>query len=431
MYKIDIPNKGNRKRIIIVGGGFGGLKLARKLKSSRYQVVLIDKNNYHLFQPLLYQVATAGIEPSSISFPFRKIFKGRKDFHIRLCSAKRVIPEKNLLETSIGSIEYDYLIIATGCNVNYFGNDKLAQSTMSLKTTSEALFDRNKILESFELALNAKEHEDIISLMTFVIVGGGPTGIELAGALAEMRNYILPKDFPDLDISHMRIILIDNGKRLLSTFSESSSAETKRALGKKGVEIMLETRVMDYQDNELTLNNTASIFSDNVFWVGGVTANSIAGFPETLYGHGNRILVDPYNRVKGYDHIFAIGDTALMQLDDYPQGHPQVVQPALQQANNLISNLKLWDKGKNPRPFRYKEKGSMATIGKNQAVVELPKLHFSGFPAWIVWLFVHLMSILGIKNKIFVFLNWVWSYFTNDPTLRLIIKPVIRSNKKL
>lgn len=429
MYTIDIPNKGKRKRIVIVGGGFGGLRLARQLSSSHYQIVLIDKNNYHLFQPLLYQVATAGIEPSSISFPFRKIFKGYKDFHIRLCNANRVTPEKNLLETSIGSIEYDYLIIATGCKVNYFGNDTLSDSTMSLKTTAEALFDRNKILESFELALNTKHPEEMKSLMTFVIVGGGPTGIELAGALAEMRNYILPKDFPDLDISHMRIVLVDGGTRLLSAFSEDSSAKTKKALENKGVEIMLNILVEDYRANELKLHNGSSIFSDNVFWVGGVIANSIEGFPQEIYGHGNRLLVDPYNRVQGHDSIFAIGDTALMLLDDYPKGHPQVVQPAIQQANNLIRNLTRWRKGENPQPFNYKDKGSMATIGKNQAIVELPGIRFSGFPAWMVWLFVHLMSILGIKNKLFVFLNWVWSYFTNDPTLRLIIKPVVKNKK--
>lgn len=424
MNKVDIPDKGKRKRIIIVGGGFGGLKLARKLKNDIFQIVLLDKNNYHLFQPLLYQVATAGIEPSAISFPFRKIFKRRKYFHIRICEAQRVIPGQNVLETSIGSIEYDYLVIATGCYTNYFGNNEMALQTMSLKTTAEALANRNQVLESFEKAQNTSDMDEREKLMTFLIVGGGATGIELSGALAEMRNFILPQDYPDLDIKHMRIVLIDAAPRLLSAFSEKSSEEVKDYLLKKGVEIKLDSKVESYENDVLVLSDGTTLPSKNVYWVAGVKANSIAGLPSEAYGPGNRLKVNEYNKILGSSNIFAIGDTALMVTKDYPRGHPQVVQPAIQQAKLLVHNLDNLEKGLPMKPFVYHNKGSMATIGRNNAIVELKKFRFSGFFAWAVWLFIHLMSIVGVKNKLFIFTDWMWSYFTYDPSLRLIIKPV-------
>lgn len=426
---IDIPDKGNKKRVVIVGGGFGGLKLARKLKSEKFQIVLLDKNNYHLFQPLLYQVATAGIEPSAISFPFRKIFKKRKYFHIRICEARRVIPEENLLETSIGSITYDYLVISTGCYTNYFGNDKLAVQTMSLKTTAEALYNRNKVLESFERAQNSTDLEERKRLMTFLIVGGGATGIELSGALAEMRKLILPQDYPDLDINHMRIILIDAAPRLLSAFSEKASEEVKEYLSKKDVEIMLNAKVLDYKDNILSLGDGTELPSENVYWVAGVKANSIAGLSAEAYGPGNRLKVDAYNKVIGCRNIFSLGDTALMISEEYPKGHPQVVQPAIQQAALLVKNLTQLEAGLPMKPFVYHNKGSMATIGRNNAIVELKQFRFGGFLAWAVWLFIHLMSIVGVKNKLFIFIDWMWSYFTYDPSLRLIIKPIERKEK--
>lgn len=430
MNKIDIPDKGNKKRIVIVGGGFGGLKLARKLKNDKFQIVLLDKNNYHLFQPLLYQVATAGIEPSAISFPFRKIFKKRKYFHIRICEALNVIPEQNMLETSIGSISYDYLVVATGCKTNYFGNDKISEETMSLKTTAEALFNRNQVLESFERAQNTANLQVREKLMTFVIVGGGATGIELSGALAEMRRFILPQDYPDLDINKMRIILIDAAPRLLSAFSQQSSDEVKDYLEKKGVEVLLNLSVLNYEDNELKLSDNSSILSSNIFWVAGVRANSMPGLPPEAYGPSNRLKVDEYNRVIGSSNIFAIGDTALMITEKYPKGHPQVVQPAIQQAANLVHNLQQIESGVPLNPFVYHNKGSMATIGRNNAIVELKKIRFSGFPAWAVWLFIHLMSIVGVKNRLFIFIDWMWSYFTYDPSLRLIIKPLNRHRNK-
>lgn len=423
---MDIPDKEGRKRLVIVGGGFGGLKLARKLKSDKFQVVLLDKNNHHIFQPLLYQVATAGIEPSAISFPFRKIFKKRKHFHIRICEAQRAIPEENLLETSIGILSYDYLVISTGCRTNYFGNDVLSQHTMALKNTSEALFNRNQILESFEKAQNTSNPEERKQLMTFVIVGGGATGIELSGALAEMKRFVLPQDYPDLNIDFMRIILVDGAPRLLSAFSEKSSKEVEDYLLKRGVEIRTNVQVTDYKDGKLTLNNGNVLETKNVFWVAGVRANSIDGLSKEAYGPGNRLQVDNFNCVRGYSNVFAIGDTALMTSSEYPKGHPQVVQPAIQQAKNLIQNLDRKERGQNMKPFVYHNKGSMATIGRNHAVVELKKVRFGGFMAWAAWLFIHLMSIVGVKNRLFIFVDWMWSYFTYDPSLRVIIKPLRR-----
>lgn len=424
MNQIDIPDQGGKKRVVIVGGGFGGLKLARKLKGDKFQIVLLDKNNYHLFQPLLYQVATAGIEPSAISFPFRKIFKKRKYFHIRICEALRVIPEQNTLETSIGTLDYDYLVIATGCYTNYFGNDKMAEQTMSLKTTSEALYNRNQVLESFEKAQNTNDLKEREKLMTFVIVGGGATGIELSGALAEMRKFILPQDYPDLDIKHMRIVLIDAGPRLLSGFSEKSSEEVQDYLTKKGVEVRVNSQVVDYANDLLTLGDGTDLAAANIYWVAGVKANSMEGLPQEAYGPGNRLKVDAFSRVTGSSNIFAVGDTALMISEDYPRGHPQMVQPAIQQATLLVHNLKNIEKRLPLKPFVYHNKGSMATIGRNHAIVELKKIRFGGFLAWAVWLFIHLMSIVGVKNKLFIFTDWMWSYFTYDPSLRLIIKPV-------
>ena len=426
MNKIDIPDRGKKKRVVIVGGGFGGLKLARKLKNDQFQVVLLDKNNYHLFQPLLYQVATAGIEPSAISFPFRKIFKKRKYFHIRICEARRVIPEQKLLETSIGAIDYDYLVIATGCYTNYFGNNKMAEKTMSLKTTAEALYNRNQVLESFEKAQNTSNLEKRKRLMTFVIVGGGATGIELSGALAEMKKFVLPQDYPDLDMNLMRIVLVDGAPRLLSAFSEKSSEEVANYLLKRDVEIITSVQVTNYENGTMTLSDNSTLETMNVFWVAGVRANSIDGLAKEAYGPGNRLLVDLYNCVQGYNNIFAIGDTALMISKEYPKGHPQVVQPAIQQARNLIQNLDRKERGLEMQPFVYHNKGSMATIGRNHAVVELKNLRFGGFPAWAVWLFIHLMSIVGVKNRLFIFVDWMWSYFTYDPSLRVIIKPLRR-----
>ncbi len=423
-YIEDIPVRGNRKRVVIVGGGFAGLKLARKLRSDKFQIVLLDKKNYHLFQPLLYQVATAGIEPSAISFPFRQIFKRRKFFHFRVCEVQKVLPDTKQLVTSIGELDYDYLVIATGCETNYFGNNALAGQTMALKTTAEALYNRNKMLESIERAQNTHDAEERSKLMTFLIVGAGATGIELAGALADMRKQILPQDYPDLNMERMRIVLIDAGPRVLPAFSEESSKRVHDYLERRGVEIKLNCLVSGYQKEVLLLGDGTQISSANVFWVAGVKANGLNGLPDAAYGPGRRLNVDEYNRVSGCYDIFALGDTAAMVTKEYPRGHPQVVQPAIQQAELLAANLVRIVGNHHLKPFVYYNKGIMATVGRNQAIVELKKIRFGGFMAWAVWLFIHLMSIVGVKNKLFIFFDWMWSYFTYDPSLRLIIKPV-------
>lgn len=424
----NIPDQGDKKRVVIVGGGFGGLKLARKLDDRNFQVVLLDKNNYHLFQPLLYQVATSGIEPSAISFPFRKIFKNRHDFHIRMCIVEKVIPGENRLETSIGEISYDYLVIATGAGTNFFGDSSLAQRTMQLKTTSDALFNRNRVIDSFEKALNSMDDVTRRRWLTFVIVGGGATGIELAGALAEMKKFMLPKDYPELNWEEMHILLVDGGERLLSAFSEKSSLEVARSLKSLRVDILLKKQVKDYDGEKLTFVDGQQVETNNVFWVAGVKANSLPGLPQEVYGRGNRLLVDEFNRVKGMADIFALGDTALMVTEDYPNGHPQVVQPSIQQARLLANNLRNMLNGKPLRPFKYKNKGSMATIGRNDAVAELSKVRFRGFLAWALWLLVHLMSIVGVKNRLFILINWMWSYVTYDQSLRILIRPEIKKS---
>lgn len=425
----NIPVSKTKKRIVIIGGGFGGLKVARKLNNKLFQIVLLDRNNYHLFQPLLYQVATSGIEPSAISFPFRKIFKNKDDFHIRICTAQKIIPDKNQLETSIGYITYDYLVIATGCDTNYFGNKNLSLETMSLKTTSEALFNRNQILESLENALNSPDENDKKRLLTFAIAGGGATGIEMAGALAEMRKFVLPRDYPDLDINQMRIILIDAGSRLLPAFSQQSSVDVEKHLKAFNVEIWLNHQISNYENDILTFTNNTELITHNVFWVAGVKANSLSGFKEESYSKNNRLIVNEYNQMEGYSSVFAIGDTAMITSVNYPNGYPQVVQPAIQQGETLVRNLEKLQKGEKLQPFKYNNKGTMATIGRNTAIVEIKKIRFSGFVAWVIWLFIHLMSIVGVKNRLFIFTDWMWSYFTYDQSLRLLIKPLIRKEK--
>jgi NADH dehydrogenase len=420
----NIPDRKGLKRIVIIGGGFAGLQLAKKIDNRYYQLVLIDKVNYYQFQPLLYQVATAGLEPSSISYPHRKAFQKHSDFHFRTCEALQVHPEENRLDTTIGYIHFDYLVIATGCDTNYFGDSSLKETTFALKSVSEALLIRNRILLSLEDALNAGSQEELKRILTFVIVGGGATGIETAGALAEMKKMIFPKDYPEIDFNQMEIHLIDASPRLLASMSENASENAGRILKERGVIVHHDTSVSAYKDKCVQMSNGEKLYSCNVFWVAGVKGNSLAGLKEEAYKKG-RLLVDECNRVAGYDHLFCLGDTALMITPDYPNGHPQLAQPALQMARNLAKNLNQLAKGGDRfRKFVYEDKGSLATIGRNAAVADLGKLHFSGKVAWWLWLWIHILSIVGIKNKVFVFLDWAWSYVTYDVSLRLLIKPV-------
>lgn len=426
--KINLPETG-QERIVIVGGGFAGLTLARKLAKSNYQVVLIDRNNYHQFQPLFYQVAMAGLEPSSIVFPYRKLFQKRKNVFIRMTEVTGVDLDKQQLTTPYGVVNYDQLILAMGVTTNFFGNEKIAQLAIPLKTVSEALLLRNKILEDYEKALVTTDYEDRQRYIDIVIVGGGPTGVEVAGALAEMKTFILPKDYPEMDVSEIDIYLIQSSPRLLKGMSDEAGEKALEFLTKLGVKVKLNTRVKDFDGRYVYMNDDTSICTSKVIWAAGIKGNTIAGLPESSICRGNRLMVDRYHKIVGTENVYAIGDLAQMEEEHYPHGHPQVAQVAIQHAKSLAKNFKRKLKEKELEPFSYKDKGSMATVGRNRAVVDLPRFKFQGAFAWLVWMVVHLFSILGVKNRLFVFINWVWNYLTYDQSLRLILRP--QKNKEL
>ena len=424
----NIPDRDGKKRVVIVGGGFAGLEMMKRFDEKKFQVVLLDKNNYHQFQPLFYQVATSTLGATSIGFSFRKSLQKAKNVHFRLCEALKVDNERNLLETTIGTIDYDYLVIATGSYTNFFGKKELEQTTMSLKTIAESIYIRNKVLKSFEMAVNTHDPKEAERMLNFVIVGGGATGVELAGALSELKRYVLPKDYHDFDMSAMKIYLIDAADRLVGGMTVDSSQKTACYLKEMGVEIMLNTMVKDYTNKQIELSNGVSIPTDNVFWVAGVVGCGMGGFEKETYGHGNRMIVDEYNRVKGFANIFSVGDTCFMQTEEFPHGHPLVAQVAIQQGRRVVANLKRQEQGKPMLLFRYKNKGILATVGRNKAVAEIGGFKFGGFFAWAIWLFVHLVAIVGVKNRVFILLDWGWSYFTHDTSLRLLINPKKRSD---
>lgn len=421
-YVPNIPISG-KKRIVIAGGGFAGLKLLHKFSGKGFEIVLLDKNNFHQFQPLLYQVATAGLEPSAISFPVRKILQKKKDVYFRIAEILEVLPDFNEIVTSIGNLKYDYLVLAIGATTNYFGQNDLEQNALSMKTAADAILIRNTILENFEKALLETEPEKISQYLNIILVGGGPTGVELAGALAEMKKYIFPKDYPELDLSNMRIALYEAAPKVLSVMSPKASDNALNYLIKLGVEVHLDTKVIDYDGSCLKLSDGTTVSSKTVIWSAGIKANKISGLKTEAYGRAGRILVDRLNRIKTYENIFAIGDLCLMETPKYPNGHPQVAQVAIQQAKNLGDNLKRLINGERTKDFKYIDKGSLATIGRNLAVADLPFGKLKGFVAWILWSFVHLFTIVGIKNRLLIFLNWSWNYFTYDQSLRLLIKP--------
>ena len=425
----NIPESDN-KRLIIVGGGFAGLKLATKLSGSNYQVVLIDRNNFHQFQPLLYQVATSGLEPSTISFPLRKIFQRSKNVIIRIAEVTAIDREKKEILTNLGSISYDYLVIAVGADTNFFGMNHIREKAIPMKSVAEALSLRNTLLQNLEDALNMQSADDLEGLMNIVVVGGGPTGVEISGTLAEMKRSVLPKDYPELNFSNMQIFLLEAGSKLLNGMTEQSSAKAMQYLEKLGVKIWLNSQVSDFDGKIVTIHNGKEIRTNTLVWAAGVTGNRIEGLPEEAIKRGNRIKVDRFNRIEGCEEIFALGDIAFMQEDAYPNGHPQMAQPAIQQALLLSRNIKRIEKGENPKPYSYFNKGAMATIGRNLAVVDLPFLSFHGFFAWLVWMFVHLMAIVGVKNRLMIFINWFWNYITYDQSLRLIIKPYQKGNSQ-
>ena len=415
--------RNEQRRVVVVGGGLGGLKLVSSLRDTDFQVVLVDKNNYNQFPPLIYQVASAGLEPSNISFPFRRLFQGWKNFFFRMAEVQHIDTEEKAIKTSIGTIHYDDLVLAAGATTNFFGNKNIEASALPMKSVSESMRLRNTILQNLERAETEDNEARKQALMNIAIVGGGPSGVEIAGVLAEMKQTILPRDYPDLDTSCMHIYLINATPRLLGAMSERSSREAEKALKELGVEVMTNCMVTDYVDKELVLKDGQRISAETVIWVSGIKANNIDGIPAESIGHAGRILVDRFNRVKSLKDVYAIGDQCIVEGDEaYPYGHPQLAQVAIQQAKTLTKNLIRQEKGETEQPFSYHNLGTMATIGRKKAVVEIGKLKFGGFFAWLLWLIVHLRSILGVKNKTIVFLNWMWSYMNYKQSLRLILK---------
>jgi NADH dehydrogenase len=415
-----------QKRIIIVGAGFAGLTLAEDLENTGYEVYLIDRNNYHQFQPLLYQVATARLEPASISFPLRKVFQRSKNVKIRIADVLSVEADKKCLKTSIGDFSYDYLVLAYGCRTNYFGNKDLEHCAFPMKSVPEAIQLRNRILQTFEDAVITKSPEELQYILNFVIVGGGPTGVELAGALAEMKKNILPKDYPDKDFSKLTVYLLEGSPNVLNAMSDDSKKASRKYLEQLGVIVKTGTVVENYDGRTVRLKNGETIEAKNVIWAAGVTGNQIEGIPETAITRGNRLVVNRFNEIENLKDVFAIGDIAYMTTPKYVNGHPQLAAVANEQAKVLAKNFKLLAKNKPLKEYEYHDKGSMATIGKRKAVVDLPSFSFQGRFAWFTWMFVHLMLILSVKNKLTIFVNWAFSYFSNDSTLRVLIKPVTK-----
>jgi NADH dehydrogenase len=411
----------SRQRVVIIGAGFAGLRLARDLNNTKYEVFLIDRHNYHQFQPLMYQVATARLEPSSISFPLRKVFQHSKNVSIRIAEVLRVDPGKKLLYTTIGEIPYDRLVIALGCTTNYFGNTRIQSNSFPMKSVPNAMALRNRILQTFEDTIEAGPAE-LQSLLNFVIVGGGPTGVELAGAMAEMKKNILPKDYPEVDFSRFTIYLLEGSPNTLNAMSEPSKVKSRDYLEGLGVIVRTNTVVEDYDGTTVRLKGGETISARNLIWAAGVVANTIEGIPAESITRGNRLKTDRYGEVEGMPDVYAIGDIAYMPTPKYPNGQPQLANVAIAQAAAIAKNFIHELKGKPGKEFEYHNKGSMATVGKRKAVVDLPGFSFQGVFAWLTWMFVHLMLILSVKNKLIIFLNWMMSYFANDSTLRLMLR---------
>lgn len=422
MIKANIPEIG-KKRIVIIGGGFAGISLAKQLVKQDYQIVLLDKNNYHQFQPLLYQVATGGLEPGAIAYPIRKIFSYKTNIHIRLTEVISVNTANNTLLTDIGDISYDYLVIASGASTNYFGNKELEQNCIGMKSVPEALDIRSLILQNYEKALLYDDIAERDALLNIVIVGAGPTGVEMAGAFSEMKRYILPKDFPELDFSLMDIYLVESSDRVLSAMSVESSLKAKKYLEDMGIHVKLNLRVTDYDGTTVSINDGININAKTVIWAAGIKGNTLNGIDEANITRGGRYICDDFNLIKGQTNIFAIGDIACIMSYTIPQGHPQLATVAMQQGSHIAKNFKNIAHNKPLEKFTYFNKGTMATVGRNKAVVELPFYKFGGYFAWLIWMFIHLMSLVGFKNKLSVFVTWMYNYFSYEKALRLIIRP--------
>lgn len=410
-------------RVVIVGCGFGGLQLAKSLADADVQVVLLDKNNYFTFQPLLYQVATAGLEADSIAYPIRKIFKGQRNFHFRMATVEAIERERNLLQTNIGDIAYDYLVLATGSTTNFFGKKDFEANAMPMKSVTETLNLRSLMLQNFERALLVRDVKEQEALMTFVVVGGGPTGVELAGALSELKKHVLPNDYPELDFRKMRVILIENGNNVLQMMNESNKVKARKYLEELGAELWLNTSVSTYDGAMVTTNTNKSLHTATLIWAAGIKGVLVNGLQPEAITPRSRIATDEYSKVVGCENIFAIGDVAAMSVDQYPNGHPQVAPVAIQQAELLAKNLQRLIQQKPLEKFVYRDKGTMATVGRNKAVVETMGFHFGGFFGWFVWMALHLMLLVGYRNRLVVFINWLWNYISYDRNIRLIIRP--------
>lgn len=418
---MNIPDI-NLKRVVIIGGGFGGLRLAKKLSTQNFQVVLLDKHNYHAFQPLLYQVATAGLEPDSIAHAIRQIFAKKKNFFFRIAQVQHINPETQIISSNIGDLHYDYLVLATGSVTNYYGNKNIEKNAMPMKSIPEALDLRSLMLQNLEAALLTNDLDERYRLMNYVIVGGGPTGVELAGAMGELKKHILPTDYPDLDIRRMNVHLIQGSDRLLPTMSQNASKHAFKYLEELGVQVWFDMTVKDY-DGKIITTDKRPFEATTLIWAAGVKGALISGIEGENVVVGNRYSVNEFNQIKGFENIFAIGDVALMMTADNPKGDPMVAQVAIQQGKLLAKNLNNLKQGKELIPFKYKDKGSMATIGRNKAVVDLPKWKFEGWFAWFVWMFIHLVSLVGFRNKVIALMNWIVQYFQYNKSVRLIIRP--------
>ncbi|HYO21251.1 MAG TPA: NAD(P)/FAD-dependent oxidoreductase [Flavisolibacter sp.] len=413
------------KKVVIVGGGFAGINLIKKLaKDKRFQITLVDVNNYHFFPPLLYQVATAFIEPSNISYPFRRMFQEKKNLRFHMGCLSRVIPETNTIETDTGTLEYDYLVLAVGTETNYFGMENVRRNALPMKNINDALNLRNHLLLNMEKAVRTKDVAEKHRMLNIVIAGGGPTGVEIAGMLAELGSYVAAKEYPEIKDLQAHIHLVDAGPVLLGPMSKKAQEEATKVLTDLGVKIKLNVAVKDYNNGTVVLSNGETIDSTVVIWASGVTGREVPGLPKEVIERGRRIKVDEVNRVQGTTNIFALGDICIQTTDPaFPKGHPQLAQVAIQQGKLLAENLKRLESNEPLKPFRYNDKGSMAIIAKYEAVADLPKLFFKGFLAWLVWLFIHVIPLVGFRNKVKLAFSWLWSFLTNNPTLRLIIRP--------
>ena len=427
-FSIRIPDT-SKPRVILIGGGFGGAQFVKSLSDRDYQLVMFDRHNYHTFQPLLYQVATAGLEPDSIAAPLRKIFDNKKNFYFRMALVNKIVPEQNCIQTSIGNIRYDILVISTGSRTNYFGNDELIKKCFPLKQVPQALDMRSQILQNMEKAVLTNDLRIQEGLLNYVVVGGGPTGVELAGSIAELKRHIFPKDYPELDLKRMNIYLVEGSPKLLGAMSEKSSKWALKYLQEMGVTVVLNSVVQSYDGETVYLKNGSTIRSKTLIWAAGVKGNVVPGLKEECLQKGSRILVDEFNRATCYENIYAIGDVAAMITEQYKQGYPMLAPVAKQQGERLALNLNDQVRGRNWKPFKYNDRGSMATIGRNKAVADLPGGFFlKGFLAWAAWMLVHVLFLIGFRSKLIVMANWIWSYLTYDKGTRLIIRPYVKPN---